>query len=125
MSLLADILGWSSANLLPWQRDALRRLFQHQECNSQDIDELYAMLKSARGLPDPQNRQPIPLAAEHLPVQSAGVGVVVLNALRELKNVNRIADGEKLTFAPKGITVIYGGNGSGKSGYSRVLKRAC
>ncbi|BFU90994.1 MAG: hypothetical protein NTAFB01_21810 [Nitrospira sp.] len=125
MSLLTDILVWASANLLPWQRDALRRLFQYQECNSQDIDELYAMLKSARGLPDPHNRQPIPLAAEHLPVQSVGAGVVVLNTLRELKNVNRIADGEKLTFAPKGITVIYGGNGSGKSGYCRVLKRAC
>lgn len=125
MSLLTDILVWSSANLLPWQRDALRRLFQYQECSSQDVDDLYAMLKSACGLTDPQNRQPSPLAAEHLPVQSAGVGIVVLNALRELRNVNRIADGEKLTFGPKGITIIYGGNGSGKSGYSRVLKRAC
>lgn len=83
------------------------------------------MLKSARGLSDPQHRQPIPLAAEHLPVQSAGSDVVVLSCIRELKNVNRIADGEKLTFGPKGITIIYGGNGSGKSGYSRVLKRAC
>lgn len=125
MSLLTDILVWSNANLLPWQRDALRRLFQYQECSSQDSDDLYAMLKSARGLPDPQNRQPSPLAAEHLPVRSSGADVVVLNALRELKNVNRIADGEKLTFGPKGITIIYGGNGSGKSGYSRVLKRAC
>ncbi len=125
MPLLTDILVWSSANLLPWQRDALRRLFQYQECSSQDIEDLYAMLKSARGLPDTQNRQPIPLAAEHLPIQSAGAGVVVLNALRELKNVNKIADGEKLTFGPKGMTIVYGGNGSGKSGYSRVLKRAC
>ncbi len=125
MSLLTDILVWSSANLLLWQRDALRRLFQCQECQSQDFDDLYAMLKSARGLSDPQHRQPIPLAAEHLPVQSAGSDVVVLNGIRELKNVNRIADGEKLTFGPKGITIIYGGNGSGKSGYSRVLKRAC
>ncbi len=125
MPLLTDILVWSSANLLPWQRDALRRLFQHQECQSKDIDDLYAMLKSARGLSDPQNRQPIPLAAEHLPVQSTGAGGVVLNAVRELKNVNKIADGEKLTFGPKGITIVYGGNGSGKSGYSRVLKRAC
>ena len=125
MSLLTDILVWSSANLLLWQRDALRRLFQCQECQSQDIDDLYAMLKSARGLSDPRHRQPIPLAAEHLPVQSAGSDGVVLNAIRELKNVNRIADGEKLTFGPKGITIVYGGNGSGKSGYSRVLKRAC
>lgn len=125
MSLLTDILAWSSAYLLPWQRDALRRLFQFQECTPQDFDDLYAMLKSARGLPDPQGRQPIPLALEHLPAQSAGTGIVVLTAIRDLKNVNRIADGQKLTFGHKGMTVIYGGNGSGKSGYARVLKRAC
>ena len=45
--------------------------------------------------------------------------------MRDLKHVNRIAPGQKLEFAPNGITVIYGGNASGKSGYSRVLKRAC
>jgi ABC-type lipoprotein export system ATPase subunit len=45
--------------------------------------------------------------------------------MRDLKHVNRIVTGQKLEFAPKGLTVIYGGTGSGKSGYSRVLKRAC
>lgn len=40
-------------------------------------------------------------------------------------NVNAIAPEHSLGFSPQGLTVIYGGNGSGKSGYSRVLKRAC
>lgn len=40
-------------------------------------------------------------------------------------HVNRIAPGQKLNFAPSGMTVVYGGNGSGKSGYVRVMKRAC
>ena len=31
MSLLTDILVWATAQLSPWQRDALRRLFQQQE----------------------------------------------------------------------------------------------
>jgi energy-coupling factor transporter ATP-binding protein EcfA2 len=31
----------------------------------------------------------------------------------------------RLTFSETGITLIYGGNGSGKSGYARVMKRAC
>jgi len=30
-----------------------------------------------------------------------------------------------LSFEPTGITVIYGDNGVGKSGYARILKRAC
>ena len=125
MPLLTDILAWSTAYLSPWQRDALRRLFQQQKLNAQDIDDLYAMLKSARGLPDAQNRQPVPLAQNHLPTFSSSGETVILVAMKNLKHVNRIADGQKLVFAEKGITIIYGDNGSGKSGYSRVLKRAC
>jgi energy-coupling factor transporter ATP-binding protein EcfA2 len=125
MSLLTDILVWSTAYLSPWQRDALRRLFQQQKLSAQDMDDLYAMLKSACGLPDALNRQPVPLAQGHLPALSASAKTVILVAMKDLKHVNRIADGQKLAFAQKGITIIYGGNGSGKSGYSRVLKRAC
>ena len=125
MSLLSDILEWANAKLPVWQRDALRRLFQNRELTEQDMDDLYAMLKSARGLPDSQNRQPVPLAEVHLPTVGMTVETVVLKAMRELKNVNRIAEGQKLEFKPKGITVIYGENASGKSGYFRVLKHAC
>ena len=125
MSLLTDILVWATADLSPWQRDALRRLFQQQELTKQDLDDLYALMKSTRSIPDPQNRQGIPLAQEHLPANFGNSQPVILKAMRELKHVNRIATGQTLDFAPKGITVIYGGNSFGKSGYSRVLKRAC
>ncbi len=40
--------------------------------------------------------------------------------ISEYQNVNALSGGQKITFAPK-LTVIYGENGSGKSGYSRVL----
>ncbi len=40
-------------------------------------------------------------------------------------HVNAIAENQHLPFRASGMTVIYGDNGSGKSGYSRVLKRAC
>jgi len=125
MSLLDDILAWANAELTLWQRDAVRRLFQKQDLGSQDYDDLYAMLKSAHGLPDPQKRQPVPLAQEHLPAHTGSTTPVILRDMRDLKHVNRIAPGQKLEFTPTGITVIYGGTGSGKSGYSRVLKRAC
>ena len=125
MALLTDILTWSSINLPLWQRDALRRLFQKQSLDLQDMDDLYAMLKGGHGIPDPQNRQPAPLAQQHLPAQPTTASPVLLLAMRDLKNVNRIAPNQKLNFSPSGITVIYGGNAAGKSGYSRVLKRAC
>ncbi len=125
MSLFDNILSWATAELKSWQRDALRRLFIKQGLDPQDYDDLYAMLKSAHGLPDPQNRQPLAISEKHLPAQVGSATPIVLCALRDLKYVNRIASGQKLDFAPNGITVIYGGNASGKSGYSRVLKQAC
>src|SRR5690606_7526643 len=39
-----------------------------------------------------------------------------------LKGVNALADDQELAFAHDGLTVIYGNNGSGKSGYARLLK---
>jgi energy-coupling factor transporter ATP-binding protein EcfA2 len=124
MALLDEILAWSKADLKPWQQDAARRLFQ-QTLTTTALDDLYAMLKDSVGLTDPNNRKPEPLDQQHLPMTAARDAAVVLIALRDVKNVNRLAASQTLSFAPKGLTVIYGGNGSGKSGYARVLKRAC
>jgi hypothetical protein len=125
MSLLNDILLWSKAELTAWQRDAVRRLLQKDQLEQNDFDELYLMMKDSHGLIDSLKIQPVPLAAEHLPAQIASTDSVIISAIRELKHVNRIPPTESLSFSPNGITIIYGGNGSGKSGYSRVLKRAC
>lgn len=123
MALINEILLFSTT-LPVWQQDAIRRLFLHGDLKPQDYDDLYALLKMAHGIPDPQNRQPIPLAAEHIPAENIEA-TVILKAMHDLQHVNRLAPGKPLTFSPIGITVIYGGNSSGKSGYSRVLKQAC
>jgi hypothetical protein len=54
------------------------------------------------------------------PVTSAGVQLV---ALKDLTGVNALAPDQTLTFGPSGLTVVYGDNASGKSGYARLLKR--
>ncbi len=51
--------------------------------------------------------------------------VVLLTAIKELANVNALANGARLPIARAGVTAIYGENGAGKSGYSRVFKKAC
>ncbi len=43
----------------------------------------------------------------------------------DVYNVNRLAPAQTLKFGDLGLTVIYGHNGAGKSGYARILKRAC
>ena len=36
-----------------------------------------------------------------------------------------LAREQTLEFQPAGLTVIYGDNASGKSGYARILKKVC
>lgn len=45
-----------------------------------------------------------------------------LRSLSDIEGVNAIDTNKAMVFAPKGINVIYGGNGVGKSGYIRVFK---
>jgi energy-coupling factor transporter ATP-binding protein EcfA2 len=125
MSLLNQILKWTESLPL-WQRDACRRLLQKgSRLDEADHAELYALLKKDNGIADDNTFQPIPLTKQHLPSELSPGESVTLVALKELQNVNQIPSDRTLTFSEAGITVIYGGNGSGKSGYARVMKKAC
>ncbi len=125
MALLNDILTWTET-LPNWQRDAARRLLLSEAgLTTTDYDELYLLLKSEHGFSKPAELNAQALSAAHLPAELADGETVNLKTLRELKNVNKIPQDQSLNFSEQGITVIYGGNGSGKSGYARVLKHAC
>src|SRR5437870_1661250 len=121
MGVYEDLLEWSRERPM-WQRDALRRLAQ-SGVTAQDVSELaelaYAEAAGRAG------EKSIPLEATHLPTSLARGSEVRLRSVSELHNVNAIVDGVDLRFEPAGITVIYGDNASGKSGYVRVLKKLC
>jgi energy-coupling factor transporter ATP-binding protein EcfA2 len=46
---------------------------------------------------------------------------ILLDSLSDITGVNRLAKNQTVDFA-KNITIIYGENGTGKTGYSRILK---
>jgi hypothetical protein len=46
-----------------------------------------------------------------------------LTQLRDLRNVNALVEGQTIDFNPK-LTIIFGENACGKTGYVRVLKKA-
>ncbi len=67
----------------------------------------------------------VPIDASHL---GGGFGEkrrTVLAQLGPVENIDRLAGGQKLRMAAVGITLVYGENGSGKSGYTRIAKRLC
>lgn len=124
MQILQEILKWAEG-LPPWQSDAVARLLVKQTLTKDDLDDLFALLKSAHGIPDVKGRVPKPLTADQIPTPSEAATHVVLLAIKNMRHVNAIAENQRLPFGSTGLTVIYGDTGSGKSGYSRVLKRAC
>jgi energy-coupling factor transporter ATP-binding protein EcfA2 len=121
MTVLEEILQWSQERPL-WQRDALRRLVRDGDLLDEDVGALTEICKSAHGLADPQ--EAVPLSKEHLPDKAAGAPPVSLVSIFHHRGVNALAEGQTLKFSP-GLTVVYGDNGAGKTGYIRILKSAC
>jgi energy-coupling factor transporter ATP-binding protein EcfA2 len=97
----------------------------NEQLSPQDFRELYALLKHDKGIEIVEGLKAVPLSADHIPAGGESAISVTLQSMSDLQNVNRIMPGQTLTFVEKGVTVIYGGNGAGKSGYARVLKHAC
>lgn len=54
---------------------------------------------------------------------AATVGPLELQMIKEIENVNALAAGQAIPINPS-LTIIYGGNGTGKSGYVRLLNNA-
>jgi energy-coupling factor transporter ATP-binding protein EcfA2 len=113
---LSDLVQWSE-ECPAWQRDALRRLCTSPAIDDTDALELLAVCKGETAGK--------PLDASHVKAISAGNPIVSLRQVRDVKHVNALAVDEKLTFTRAGLTVVYGDNGSGKSGYARILKQMC
>ena len=112
---LASIVTWS-VDSPDWQRDALRRLATGTD-PAAEVDELVAICKGEVAAN--------PVTADHFRDPARVQGQVNLRRVHNVNHVNALASDQRLAFQPVGLTVIYGDNGSGKSGYSRILKKAC
>lgn len=125
MNASEEILEFS-ATRDPWQRDLLRRIATQPDVTEDDLAVSLAFLKAELGLAGPDAAViPVPLSAEHLPPPPAKRDSVLLASLENLRHVNRLEEDQRIPFALDGLTIVYGDNGSGKSGYCRVLKALC
>jgi energy-coupling factor transporter ATP-binding protein EcfA2 len=121
VNVFQEILAWSK-DRPPWQRDALRRLMLAGDLSDADIAALTEICKSGHGLAEPQDVAP--LAGEHVPDAGSGAPPVSLESIFHHRGVNALAEDQTLKFSP-GLTIVYGDNGAGKTGYIRILKNAC
>jgi len=125
MTVLQDILQWSQEKKrAAWQRDALRRLVVGSAITQQDVGELVQIVLMNHGF-QAEGPKSVPLASTDLPSQDAATEATRLLRLYETAHVNALVEGQTIAFGETGLTVIYGDNGAGKSGYARILRRAC
>lgn len=121
-----QLLDWA-AKQPAWARDAIRRHAESTGFIVSDNDKagILARVRHAAGFASEGLPDHAPVAAEHLNFGPSTAPSALLCSLGPVANLGRLAPGQQLRFALDGITLIYGDNGSGKSGYCRITKKLC
>lgn len=122
MAIYNEIVVWSN-NKPSFLKDALRRIISSSAITQTDIDELVLLLKKENG-DTTVTLNAIPIDNTHIPATVAtGTVYPKLISIKDPINVCALHDQGHLQFPNSGLTVVYGNNGSGKSSYSRILKK--
>lgn len=117
------LLDWSKDALYPWQHEALRRILAKGTLSEQDKTDIYERAQSDLGFtPPPINLPKLLLTEADLPSGPAEANRIWLTGIKDLENVNALKAKQRLVVG-KHLTLVYGENGSGKSGYARILKK--
>lgn len=114
---LSELVTWSQKRP-NWQKDALRRLVNGEVLDDAAIAELVELC-----IDPTRNHKPVSQA--HIVIETSVAEPISLVSIKNPTAINALANQQELSFEPAGLTVIYGDNGSGKSGYVRILKHAC
>lgn len=114
---ISNILAWIKEQPA-WVGRALELINAKEELTEEDYSSLYIMRSD--GI-EPE------ISVSHIGFQSPGQydETVKLSSIKNVTNINALAANQVLSFANDGMTIVYGDNGSGKSGYVRILKQAC
>ncbi|MCT7630950.1 hypothetical protein N5U06_09420 [Aliarcobacter butzleri] len=124
MSIYQEILSWSQSKQL-FVQDTLRRIITSTTLTQNDIDELVLLVKKECG-DETVTLSAVPLNNTHIPtVTTTSENYPKLISLSNPINICALHNQGSLQFSNLGLTVVYGNNGSGKSSYSRILKKLC
>lgn len=122
-SINEEVVNWSRAELRPWQHEALRRILAKGTLSEQDKTDIYERAKLDHGFTSsPPNLPDLGLTESELPGSPQRSNRIWLTGIKDFENVNALKAKQRLVVG-KQLTVVYGENGSGKSGYARILKK--
>lgn len=116
----ASLIKWFSERP-KWLQIAATRLLNKIELLDEDIIDLASLCQQEVNGQLTQVNNSFP----GLVISQGVAGSLRLCSISDIVGVNALAPRKPLEFGEGNITVIYGYNGSGKSGYVRLLKHVC
>lgn len=116
LTLEEQIVTWSQ-QLPAWQRVLLAHIVQGSSFSEESLQQLIDRTISDHAIED------VDLNIDHFATSSPAAPPVGLRCVSNLQHVNAISSEMPLTICKDGLTIIYGDNASGKSGYARLLNR--
>jgi recombinational DNA repair ATPase RecF len=104
-----------------WVRQlATETILSRQEPGEDTLDSVYTTFLAEKGLSgEPQPNVP---TLELDAVEPSQDDTLELSSLHDIEHVNALAPEQNLEFDAD-LTILFGQNGSGKTGYARILKR--
>jgi len=116
----ASLTKWVSERP-QWLQIAATRLLQQSELTDKDVSELATLCQQ-----EADGKLPKMACSFLATAFSQGAeGTLRLCSISNVEGVNALAPKKPLEFGKSNITIVYGNNGSGKSGYVRLLKHVC
>lgn len=115
-----DLNKWVSERP-QWLQIAATRLLQQSELTDNDVSELAKLCQQEADGKLSKTTCSFPATA----FSQGAAGSLRLCSISEIEGVNALAPKKPLEFGKGNITIVYGNNGAGKSGYVRLLKHVC
>lgn len=117
---MKNITNWFK-NRPKWLQKAARILIQKSTLADSEINELVDLCKEEIDNQSDSNKIDLPLDA----LENNAFQTLRLCAISDIQGINALAPKKSLELGSGNLSIIYGQNGTGKSGYVRILKHAC
>ena len=121
MSELSTLNQWFKKRPI-WLQDAANRLIQKGKLDEEDYRELYQ--SCVHEVADKIDKADYKIIKSLFSKQSSS-GELKLKSIGNIEGINCLSPKKPLEIESQNLAVIYGLNGSGKSGYIRILKHMC
>ncbi len=114
-----DVTEWLHAQA-DWLQEAADRLLVSGSLSEADVRAVAALLKTPAGQQASDHRK-----FNGLMSNRTAASEMRLVSIGNVSGIENLSPRTPLTFGTGNLCVVYGNNGSGKSGFTRILKRAC